>query len=148
MPDCPPWSSGLEEMVLPAFYYCERVNPYWSHIGEWTARISLKQLVLLNVVYVVDNIDLLYQDEKRVVFLAILAVARMVIWGTWNMGFYDSANFFQRDLILFFRHQLGVKIRCERKMQGAWAYERGETLQPPLSAHGDDGPGPSGPHPQ
>ena len=49
---------------------------------EWTARIDPKQLVLLDVGYVVDNVDPLYQDEKRVVFLAILAVARMVIWET------------------------------------------------------------------
>ena len=49
------------------------------------------------------------------VFLAILAVARMLIWTTQKKGLYDSANFSHRDLIWFFRHQLRVKIRCDRK---------------------------------
>ena len=46
--------------------------------------------------------------------MMFLAVARMVIWTTRQKGLYDDANF-SRDLILFFRHQLIVKIRCDRK---------------------------------
>ena len=64
----------------------------------WTARIEPKQLVLLDVGYVVDNVLPPFQGEKRVVFLAILAVARMVIWTTGNKGLYDDANFSHRDL--------------------------------------------------
>ena len=64
MPNC---SSGLEEMALHAFYYRERVRPFWNHAEEWTARISTKQLVLLDVGYVVDNIDFSHQGEKRVI---------------------------------------------------------------------------------
>ena len=45
--DCPRCSSGLEETALHAFYYCERVRPLWSHVEEWTARISPKQLETL-----------------------------------------------------------------------------------------------------
>ena len=30
-------------------------------------------------------------------------------------GIYDDANFSHRDLVLYFRHQLRVKIRCDRK---------------------------------
>ena len=40
--------------------------------------------------YVVDNVLLPFQGEKRVVFLA---VARMVIWTTRKKGLYDDANF-------------------------------------------------------
>ena len=115
MPDCARCGSGLEETAEHAFYYCERVRPFWDHVGEWTARIEPKQLVLLDVGYVVDNVLPPYQGEKRVVFLAILAVARMVIWTTRNKGLYDDANFSHRDLVLYFRHQLRVKIRCDRK---------------------------------
>ena len=115
MPDCPRCSSGLEETAEHAFYYCERVRPFWDHVGEWTARIEPKQLVLLDVGYVVDNVLPPFQGEKRVVFLAILAVARMVIWITRKKGLYDDANFSHRDLVLYFPHQLRVKIRCDRK---------------------------------
>ena len=71
--------------------------------------------MLLDVGYVVDNVLPPFQGEKCVVFLAILAVARMVIWTTRNKGLYDDASFSHRDLVLYFRHQLRVKIRCDRK---------------------------------
>ena len=109
MPDCTRCSSGLEETTEHAFYYCERVHPSWS------ARIEPKQLILLDVNYIVDNVLPPFEDEKRVVFLAILAVARMVIWTTRKKRLYDNANFSHRDLVLYFRHQLRVKIRCDRK---------------------------------
>ena len=70
MLDCLHCGSSLEEMALHAFYYCELVHPFWSNIEEWRTRISLKQLVLLDVGYVVDNVDPPYQGEKRMVFLA------------------------------------------------------------------------------
>ena len=97
------------------------------------------------------------------VFLAIIAVARMVILETRKKGLYDGSNFSHRDLILFFRHQLRVKIRCCRKRLDRIAFDRrwvnaaslvvpkGATLEssfPPLPVHGDDGLGPSGPHPR
>ena len=81
-PDCPRCGSGLEEMAEHAFYNCERVRPFWDHVGEWTASIEPKQLVLRDIGNVVDNVLLPFQCEKRVVFLAILPVARMVIWTT------------------------------------------------------------------
>ena len=66
------------------------------------ARIEPKQLVLLDAGYVVDNVLPPFQGKKRVVFLANLAVARMVIWMTRKKGLYDDANFSHRDLISFF----------------------------------------------
>ena len=59
--------------------------------------------MLLDIGYVVDNVDPSYRDEKREVFLPM---ARMVIWKTPNKGLYEGVNFSHRDLILFFRHQL------------------------------------------
>ena len=79
MPDCARCSSGLEETAEHASYYYERIHPFWDRVGEWTALIEPKLLVLLDVGYVVDNVLPPFQGEKRVVFLAILAVARMVI---------------------------------------------------------------------
>ena len=80
MTDCPRCGSGLQETASQAFYYCERVRPFWSLVEEWTACISPRELALLDVGYVLDSVDPLFQGEKRVVFLVILAVARMVIW--------------------------------------------------------------------
>ena len=71
--------------------------------------------MLLDVGYVLDYVDPPFQSEKRVVFLVILAVARMVIWQTRNKALYEGANLSYRDLILYFRHQLRVKIRCDKR---------------------------------
>ena len=162
MPDCLRCRSGLEETASHTFDYCERIRPFWSHVEEWTAHISPRQLMLLDVGYIVDNVDPPYQGKKHVVFLVILAVARMVIWEMRNKGLYEGANFSHGDLILFFRHQLRVKIRCNRKCldqitftkrwvnAASLVVRKGAMLEssfPPLPAHGDDGPGPSRPHP-
>ena len=88
--DCARCGSGLEETADYAFYYGKWVRSFWDHVGEWTARIEPKQLMLLDVGYIVDNILPPFLGEKRVVFLAILAVAKMMIWTT---ELYDDANF-------------------------------------------------------
>ena len=162
MLDCVRCGSGLEETDDHAFYYSERVRPFWDHVGEWTARIESKQLVLLDLAYVVDNVLPPFQGEKRVVFLTILAVARMVIWTTRNKRLYYDANFSHRDLVLYFRHQLRVKIRCDRKSLDRITFNKrwenavslverkGAMLEssfPSLSAHGVYGTGHLGPHP-
>ena len=49
--------------------------------------------MLLDICYVIDNVEPLYEGEKHVVFLAILAVAQMVIWVTRNKGLHEGANF-------------------------------------------------------
>ena len=58
-------------------------------------------------------------------FLTILAVARLVIWTTPLKGLYDGVNLSHRDLILFFRHLLRVKIRCDRKRLDRIIFDRG-----------------------
>ena len=49
MPDCPRCGNDREETALHAFYYCERVRLFGSHVEEWTTRISPRELVLLDV---------------------------------------------------------------------------------------------------
>ena len=112
--------------------------------------------MLLDVGYVVDNVLPPFQGEKRVVFLAILDGARMVIWTTRNKGLYDDSNLSHRDLVLYFRHQLRVKIRCDRKrldritFSKRWVnaasllVRKGTILEssfPPLPVHGVYGTG-------
>ena len=162
MSDCLCCDRGVKETALHAFYYCEQINQFWSHIREWTARIDFKQFLLLNVGYVVDNGVPPWKGEKRVVFLGILRVARMVVWTTRKKELYDGANFSHRGLILFFRYQLSDKIRCERKGLDCIIFDkrcvhaenlfvrRGSTLKssfPPPSANGSDSLGLSEPNP-
>ncbi len=75
--------------------------------------IEPKQFVLLDVGYVIDIFPR-FQGKKRVVFLAILAVARMVIWTTRNKGLYDDANF---SIASDFDPQLMPKIQNQITMR-------------------------------
>ena len=159
MPDCARCSSGLEETAEHTFYYCKRVRPFWDHVREWTAHIEPKQLVLLDDGYIADNVLPPFQGEKCVVFLVILAVTRLVIWTTRKKGWYDDANFSHRDLVLYFRHQLRVKIRkrldritFDKRWVNAASLvvRKGATLESSflcLHVHGVYGTGPSGLHP-
>ena len=115
LPDCFCWCRGVEETVEYTFYNSERVRRFWSHVGKWTARIDPKKLVLLDIGYIKNSVEASWKGEKRRVFLAILAVVRMLVWTTRKKGLYEGANFSDRDLIFFFRHQLRVKFKCDRK---------------------------------
>ena len=124
------------------------------------ARIEPEQL---DIGYIVENILPPFQGEKCVVFLMISAAAEMVIWTTQKRGLYDDANFSRRDLVLYFRHQFRVKIRCDRKrldhitLDKRWVnsasliVRKGAMLEssfPPPPVHGVYGTGPLGPHPR
>ena len=63
---------GSELETAQHAYYCERVRPFWDHVGEWTACTEPKQLMLLDVGYVVDNVLPPFLGEKRVAFFEIL----------------------------------------------------------------------------
>ena len=142
-----PYGSGLEKTAEQVFYHCERVHPFWNHVGEWT-------VVLADVGYVIDN----FLPCIKLRNIWILAVAKTVIWTTQKKGLYNGANFSHRDQILFFWHQLRVKMRCDRKRLGCIEFDRRwvhavsqvvrkrptlESYFLPLSVHGDYSPGPS-----
>ena len=116
LPFCTRCNSGEEETVEHAFFNCCKVRPFWEYVNEVTARIAPNQLVPLDVGYVVDNVGPPFSGEKRKVFFAELAVARMVIWTTRLRGLYEGVSFSCRDLIYYFKHQLKVKITCDKKM--------------------------------
>ena len=147
MPDCAHCGNSLEETAEHAFYYCKQVHLFWDHVEEWKARIEPKQLVLLDIGYIVDNVLPPFQSEKHVVFLTI-------VW--WCKLFSLWSN-----ILLW--HQLRVKIGCDRKRMhhitfnkrwvnaASLVIRKGAMLEssfPPLPAHGVYSPGPSGPHPR
>ena len=133
-------------------------SSFWN-ISEFslTWRLARNALPLLGLNFRAGLADM------RVVFLTILAVARTVIWTTRKKGLYDDANFSHRFLVLYFRHQLGVKIRCDRKRLDRITFDKrwvnaaslvvrkGAVLEssfPLLLAHGVYGTDPSRPDPR
>ena len=59
-----------------------------------TILIDPKKLVKLDVAYAFDNVDPPWTGVKQVVFLAIQAMARIVIWTKQPKEFYDDEPFF------------------------------------------------------
>ena len=92
----------IKEMEKYAFYYCRGIRLFWDHVREVTARINPKQLVLLDVGYVVDSFNPLWKDKKWRVSPAILAVAWVVICTMQQKGLCDGAKLFlpRSDLFL------------------------------------------------
>ena len=69
--------------------------------------------MLLKVDFVVDNVVPPYKGEKRVVFLAILAVARMLIWVTRIKGLYEGASFSLHFLLVSCTLGIGLGSRLD-----------------------------------
>ena len=114
-PDCPRCDSVLEETAQHAFFHCRKLQLFWSYVEEVTARLRPDQRILLDVAYVCDNMAPPLKGLKRMVFLAILAVARLVVWTTRLSELHDGEVYSEMQLVDFFRHQLKVKIRCDRR---------------------------------
>ena len=112
-PDCPRCDSGEEETASHAFFHCRKVRLLWSYVEEVTARLRPDRRILLDVAYVCDNMAPPLLGVKRMVFRAVLAVARMVIWTSRLNELYDGDVYSEQHLVDFFRHQLKVKIRCD-----------------------------------
>ena len=157
MPNCPCCRSSLEERAVHTFYYSVRVRPFLSHVKAWTARIKSQQLCAAR------------RWLRRGPYLPSVSS-----WGSCGVsrdpscglnGDLDDAKeenicrckLFSSWSISFFRHQLGVKIWCDRKrldritFDKRWVLivslvvQKGATLEssfPSLPVHGDDGPGP------
>lgn len=83
-----------------------------EYFKEVMAHIDGKHPLFLDAIYVSEKIDLLQSWENRMVFLAILAVARMVSWITCLKKVYKGTSVPCRDLIVYFKHLLKMKIRC------------------------------------
>ena len=113
-PDCPRCDGVMEETAQHAFFHCRKLQLLWSYVEEVTARLRPDLRILLDVAYVCDNMAPPLKGVKRMVFLAILAVARMVVWTTRLSELHDGEVLSENHLVDFFKHQLKVKIRCDR----------------------------------
>ena len=53
--------------------------------------------------------------DRNIVFLCLLGIMRVVIWMTRKKELYDDESFSSQTLVSFYKHQIKVKIRSERK---------------------------------
>ena len=61
-------------------------------------------------------------SQEYYVFLRLLGIMRVVIWTTRKKELYEDESFTSQTLVSFFKHQIKVKIRSERKtlFAGVW----------------------------
>lgn len=98
-----------------AFFLCSQLWSFWAYVGEVIACIKSKWSVLLDFAYIVNNMNPLFTWKKQMVFLAILAVARLVIWTTRLDVIHRVGSVSDWDLVAYFKLMLEVKIRCDWK---------------------------------
>ena len=121
--DCLRCNSGWEETCAHAFFHCCKVRPLWDYVNELTARLQPERARLeLDVGYVCDNVLPSLPRVKRMVFLTLLAVARKVVWNTRPRDDSGSESLSAHDLIVYFKHRLKIKIRCDLKRLGRWVF--------------------------
>ena len=123
-PACARCNSGLEETAEHALFHCSKVHSLWQAVNGLTARIDANQLIQLDVCYVIFDFDPPLRGEKRLVFRAILATARMVIMTTRKEEFCWGASLSNEALVSFFKHALRVRIRVDSQRQSRAAFRR------------------------
>ena len=113
--DCPRGCGTEKEDVFHAFVHCPKVQPLWNYVRELIGRITPDQYTpVLDAAYIVDSVFPSWPRKKCFAFLQILAVARMVVWTTRLGERFERTRITDQDLIRYFKHQLKIKIQCDR----------------------------------
>lgn len=69
----------LEEVSEHIFFNCLLVRLFWDHVRELMACIGFEHLVFIDLVYICDSVSRPWSRVKQLVFLMLLAMARMVL---------------------------------------------------------------------
>lgn len=69
-----------------------------------------ENVLYLDVSYVCDNVAPPWEGRKRLMFLILLGVARMVVWITRKLVVLHEDMLSHNDLIAFFKYQLKTKM--------------------------------------
>ncbi|CAE1276092.1 unnamed protein product [Acanthosepion pharaonis] len=107
--------SGEVETIGHAFFHCSVVVPLCKFVEDIMVRMLRGKFFVLEASSVCSNIVPPLTKAEHYVFICLLWVMRVVIWTTRQKEFHGREKFSSSQLILFFKHQLKVKIRTERK---------------------------------
>ena len=105
----------LEETIAHVFFHCPEVKPMCNYLERLMVRMLHGKFFVLEAASVCSNVVPVLDRQIHYVFLCLLGVMRVVIWTTWKKGFYGGEFFTSRALVAFFRHQIEVKLKCERE---------------------------------
>ena len=101
----------LEESIDHVIFHCPVVRPLCKLLEGYMVRILKGKFFVLEASSVCSNVVLRLNRQEHYVFLCLL----VVIWTTRKKELYEDESFSCQTLVSFFKHQIKVKIRSERK---------------------------------
>ena len=105
----------LEETISHTFFHCPVVRPLCKLLEGYMVRILNGKFFVLEASSVCSNVVPKLNRPEHYVFLCLLGVMRVVIWTTRKKELFEDESFSSQTLVAFFKHQIKVKIRSERK---------------------------------
>lgn len=114
MPNCVRCGGAVESLGF-IFFDCSVVRPLCKLIEGYMVRVLGGKSFVLEARSVCSNVVPQMKRNEHYVFLCLLGIMRVVIWMTRQKEFYGGEKFSSSQLVLFFKHQLKIKIRAERK---------------------------------
>ena len=104
------------ETIGHAFFHCKIVVPLCKFVEDLMVRMLRGKFFVLEASSVCSNVAPPLSKTEHYVFLCLLGIMRVVIWTTRQKEVYEGQKFSSSLLICYFKHQLKVKIRTERKL--------------------------------
>ena len=105
----------LEETISHTFFHCPVVRPLCKLLEGYMVCILNGKFFVLEASSVCSNVVPKLNRLEHSVFLCLLGVMRVVIWTTRKKELFEDESFSSQTLVAFFKHQIKVKIRSERK---------------------------------
>ena len=97
------------------FFHCPVVRPLCKLLEGYMVRILNGKFFVLEASSVYSNVVPKLNRQEHYVFICLLGVMGVVIWTTRKKELYEDKSFSSQTLVAFFKHQIKVKIRSERK---------------------------------
>ena len=111
-----------EESLEHAFFSCPVVKPLLKVLEGIMVRIQYGKPFTLGVRAALNNVVTSLARDKLYVFLCLLGVMRIVIWTTRKEEHYGGESFSSQALVAFYKHQIKVKIRSEKKRLSSFMF--------------------------
>ena len=111
---CVRCGGGIESMAH-AFFHCPAVQPLCKLLEGFMVRMLRGGFFVLEASSVCSNVVPSLDRKIHYVFLCLLGIMRVVIWTTRNMVVHEGESFSSWALVAFYKHQIKVKIKSERK---------------------------------
>ena len=105
----------LEESINHTFFHCPVMQPLCKLLEGYMVRILNGRFFVLEASSVCSNVVLRLNRQEHYVVLCLLGIMCVMIWMTRKKELYKDESFSSQTLVSFFKHQIKVKIRSERK---------------------------------